>query len=76
MIRENFLLNIGKADQVRLTSEEKAFSQKFSSFISKKNIAGIADELNLASNHIEANGYARIVFLDMSLKLSRLIRLY
>jgi DNA polymerase-3 subunit delta' len=76
LIRENLLLHISKPELVKMTGEERAFSEKFSSFISEKNVTGIADELNLACNHIEANGYARIVFLDLSLKLSRLIRSY
>lgn len=76
LVRENFLLNTGKPEMVRMTGAEKAFSGKFSAFISERNITGITDELNLACNHIEANGYARIVFLDLSLKLSRLIRSY
>ncbi len=76
LIRENFLVHINKPELVKMTSEERTFSEKFSTFISEKNVAGIADELNLACNHIEANGYARIVFLDLSLKLSRLIRSY
>jgi DNA polymerase-3 subunit delta' len=74
MIRENYLMHTGNTRLVKMTREEQAFSEKFSSFVSEKNISGIADELNLACNHIEANGYARIVFLDLSLKLSALIR--
>jgi DNA polymerase-3 subunit delta' len=74
MTRENFLLNTGSSDLVKMTGKERAFSEKFSSFISMRNIEGISDELNLACNHIEANGYSRLVFLDLALKLSKLIR--
>jgi superfamily II DNA/RNA helicase len=35
--------------------------------------ATFADELNLAHAHIESNGNAKIVFLDLALKLTRLI---
>jgi DNA polymerase-3 subunit delta' len=74
MTRENFLLTTGNSGLVKMTGKERAFSEKFSSFISMRNIEGISDELNLACSHIEANGYSRLVFLDLALKLSKLIR--
>ena len=74
MIRENFLLNIKETGLAIVTQQEREFSEKFSAFITAGNIEGIYSALNLAHNHIEANAYARIVFLDMSLELSGLIR--
>ncbi len=74
MIRENFLMNIKEKELAVVTQKEREFSEKFSAFVNPGNIEGIYSALNLAHNHIEANAYARIVFLDMSLKLSGLIR--
>jgi len=74
MIRENFLLNLKETELAVVTQQEREFSEKFSAFITTENIEGIYSAFNLAHNHIEANAYARLVFLDMSLKLSGLIR--
>ncbi len=74
MVRENFMLNNKQEELVRLTRPEMDFSRKFHPFIHESNAPAIAEELNLASIHIEANAYARIVLLDFVLKLVKLIR--
>lgn len=74
MIRENYLLNLDNESLVRLSVKERGFSDKFKAFINPKNAQLIVDEFNLAFVHIEANAYARIVFLDLALKLVKLIR--
>ncbi len=74
MVRENLMLNTTGDELARLTRSEKEFSEKFHPFINTGNAPLIADELNQASIHIEANAYARIVFLDFALKLVKLIR--
>jgi DNA polymerase-3 subunit delta' len=74
MIRENYLLNKEQAKLVRMTANEAAFSEKFFPFINDKNVPAMVKELNEASLHIEANAFARIVFLDFALKLVKLIR--
>ena len=74
MVRENLMLNQQNDELARLTRNEMEFSRKFNPFIHEKNAPEIAHELNQASIHIEANAYARIVFLDFALKLVKLIR--
>ncbi len=74
MIRENYLLNKEQVELVRLTAAESDFSRKFFPFINDGNVPLMVQELNEASIHIEANAYARIVFLDFALKLAKLIR--
>ena len=74
MIRENFILNIKHNEINYLTDEEADFSQKFSPFINQQNIFQIADELNKAHYHIERNANNKIVFLDLSLKLIKLLK--
>ncbi len=74
MIRENYLLNLKNESLVRLSVKERDFSDKFKAFINSENAGLIAEEFNLAFVHIEANAYARIVFLDLALKLVKLIR--
>jgi DNA polymerase-3 subunit delta' len=74
LVRENYLMNIGNKKLVRLSEKEKEFSEKFSAFIQHKNAPQMAEEFNKACIHIEANAYDRIVFLDLALKLVKLIR--
>lgn len=73
MVRENLILNL-KVDAVYITGEEKAFSENFSKFITKQNVPAIYSELNSAIGHIGQNGNAKIVFTDLALTLSKLLR--
>lgn len=76
LVRENLMLSLDqmKNGLVYLTGEESEFSAKFHPFINRDNIALFTEELNLAYAHIEANGNARIILLDMALKLTKLIK--
>ncbi len=77
MMRESFALNAGgeNAQSISyLINEEKDFATKFSKFISPKNIFKINEELNNAHFHIERNALNKLVFLDLSLKIIKLIR--
>ncbi|MGC9470931.1 MAG: ATP-binding protein [Bacteroidales bacterium] len=76
MIRENLFLGLmpdKKQEMVFMNKEEDDFSHKFSPYIHAGNIEAVTREFNKAILHIEANAYARIVFLDLCLKLSELI---
>ena len=74
LVRENYMMNMGNNDLVRLSAKEKDFASRFSTFIHHKNAYQIAEEFNKASLNIEANAYDKIVFLDVALKLIKLIR--
>lgn len=76
LVRENLMLTLGqmKNSIVYLTGEEAEFSSKFHPFINQDNAYSFTEELNLAFSHVEANGNARIIFLDLALKLTRLIK--
>ena len=47
--------------------------EKFAPFIHSENILAIYDELNDAIYHIERNANAKIILLDLSIKLTRLL---
>lgn len=74
LIRGNFILNTGAGDFDLLSDEEKDFSNKFSVFIHTGNVFQICDEFNKASLHIEYNGYNRLIFFDLALKVARLLK--
>lgn len=76
LLRENFMLSLGQVKNglVFLTGEEAEFSGNFHPFINQGNIYNLNGEFNLVHSHIEANGNAKIIFLDLALKVTRLIR--
>jgi DNA polymerase-3 subunit delta' len=76
LLRENLMLSLNqlKNSLVFLTGEEATFSGNFHPFINQNNIYPLAEEFNLVYSHIESNGNAKIIFLDLALKVTRLIR--
>jgi DNA polymerase-3 subunit delta' len=70
------MMNLGqeKNGLVYLTGEEEAFSVNFHPFVNENNINAFVEEFSLAHSHIEANGNAKIVFLDLALSLIGLLR--
>jgi DNA polymerase III subunit delta' len=74
MVRENFMLNCQVSELALLTQKENEFSSKFFPFINQNNVYQMVDELNKAQYHVEANGNDKIIFLDMALKLIKLIK--
>ncbi len=72
--RQALLLNYGTPDLVFLTPQTANFKlEKFAPFIHSSNILTIEKELNDAQYHIERNGNAKIILLDLSIKLTRLL---
>ena len=47
--------------------------EKFAPFVHQNNIFEISEALEIASYHIERNGNAKIIFTDLSIKLTRLL---
>jgi DNA polymerase III subunit delta' len=76
LLRENLMLSLHQLQNniVFLAGEEADFSEKFHPFINKENIYPLVNEFDLAYSHIEANGNAKIVFLDLALRVTKLIR--
>jgi DNA polymerase-3 subunit delta' len=76
LLRENLMLTLGQKQNnlVFLSGQEDEFSGKFHPFINQGNVSRLTDEFNLAHSHIEANGNPKIIFLDLGLKIARLIR--
>lgn len=76
-LRENLVMNLVKNENslVNMAPDEAEFAGRFSRFITTGNITPISGEMDLAYNHISANGNARIIFLDLALRMIRLIRM-
>ncbi len=73
-IRENLALHFNSPEILYITSEEQEFVSKFARFITGENVESIIHELSSAITDIERNGNGRMIFLDMVLKLSGLIK--
>ncbi|MEE9350457.1 MAG: DNA polymerase III subunit delta' [Flavobacteriaceae bacterium] len=72
--RQALLLNYKAESLVYLETTTAKFDLKnFAPFIHGNNIIGINDTLNEAIYHIERNGNAKIILLDISIKLTRLL---
>lgn len=75
IVRNSLLFNNNLAQLVMLPEEEKKFNSGFAPFVKPANIVQIADLLEEASRQIERNGYAPIIFLDTSFKMTKLLRM-
>ena len=72
--RQALLLNYDAESLVFLHPKTPNFKlEKFAPFIHSGNILDINKELNDAIYHIERNGNAKIILLDLSIKLTRLL---
>lgn len=72
--RQALLVNYKANELVFLELEDKSFTlDKFAPFIHSGNILEIEKEISEAMYHVERNGNAKIIFLDLSIKLTRLL---
>jgi len=74
MIREYFISNLKQPDMVYLNNEESDFGVRFAPFINERNISDFMDELTFAERHIEQNVNAKMVFFDLCLKVTMLLK--
>lgn len=74
LIRENFIYRFQAPEMTYMNYDETSFSVKFSPFINERNVFDIMDQLDLAARHIEQNVNAKMVFFDLSLQLTVLIK--
>ncbi len=68
MIRENFMLNLKQKEITYLSQKEDEFSVRFSPFIHQGNVFKMAEEFQRAIEHIGANGYPKLILLDLAIK--------
>lgn len=71
--RQALLLNYKSSDLVFMETQTGFDLSKFAPFVHADNILDIQKELDDAIYHIERNGNAKIIFLDLSMKLTRLL---
>lgn len=74
LFRQALLLNYQTSELVYMKPNVENFKlENFAPFVNENNIMEIFEELESAIYHIERNGNAKVIFTDLSIKLTRLI---
>jgi DNA polymerase-3 subunit delta' len=74
-VRQNLILNYSTNSELcQLTEKERAFSLKFSPFINHLNVEDLMQELERAFVCINQNVNSKILFMDLSIKVFRLLQ--
>jgi DNA polymerase-3 subunit delta' len=75
VFRDALMLNLGAANLVRLSGQEKQFLEKFAPFVNQKNYEKLVEEFNSNYYYIERNANPKVLFMDLLLKTNELINL-
>jgi len=74
VMRQALLLNYKAPDLVHTRIHVEGFDlNKFAPFVHENNILEIVKELEKAIFHVERNGNSKLIFTDLSIKLTRLL---
>ncbi len=74
MMRQALLLNYKANELVHVKVHMEGFDlRKFAPFVHENNILDIVQELEQAIFHVERNGNSKLIFTDLSIKLTRLL---
>ncbi|MFS4466233.1 ATP-binding protein [Maribacter sp. 2210JD10-5] len=74
VMRQALLLNYGADELAYMKIHSDGFQlKKFAPFVHENNIMDITKELESALYHVERNGNAKIIFTDLSIRLTRLL---
>ncbi len=74
MTRENFIRNIGDRRLNYMGRDEEEFSVRFARFINERNVERLIEEMSLAQRDIAGNANAKIVMMDLAIKVIMLIK--
>ena len=74
LFRESLITNYGDNSLNRVAQTEAKFLQNFAPYVHGANCIAIIELFNDAVYHIERNANPKILFLDVSLKLTKLLR--
>lgn len=74
ILRESLLQNYHAVELSRVSGEIEKFKTNFAPFIHDANAIELVNEISEASYHIERNGNAKVIFLDLSLKVVKLLK--
>ncbi len=75
IMRETLLYNAGAEAINRTRGEEREFVRKFSKYLNVEKTSRSFQLLNEADYHLERNGSAKMIFLDLSLKIAQELKM-
>lgn len=74
LIRENFVYRFQAPELNYMNRNESGFAVNFSPFVNERNVFDLMDELAKAERHITQNVNAKMVFFDLGLRITVLIK--
>lgn len=74
LIRENFMYRFNVEDINYMNQDEKTFSTKFAPYINERNVFDFINELSESERHISQNGNAKMIFFDLALHITVLLK--
>lgn len=74
LVRENFVYRFQAPELNYMNREEASFVLKFAPYVNERNVFELIEELAKAEQHIAQNVNAKMVFFDLSLRLTVLIK--
>lgn len=75
MVRENFMYNFHNPELCYMTADEEAFARNFARFVNEANVVQLTDMANTALRDIGQNANGKIVFFDLALRLTVLVKM-
>lgn len=74
VFRQALLLNYQSRELVYINFFDKSFQfENFSAYVNENNILDIVKELEDAEYNVSRNAYSKLIFIDLSIKLTRLL---
>ena len=75
LVRESFIHNFRRPELNYMTPAEAQFAKNFARFINERNVISFTQELAACQTDIEQNVNAKMVFFDLALKITLLLKL-
>ena len=73
-VRECIITNVGPSAAVRMDERQRLTLKDFLPFVHPGNVNVFVDELNKATYHVERNANPKILFLDLSFRLNKILK--
>lgn len=74
LVRENFVYRFQLPELNYMNRDEATFASKFAPFVNERNVFELMEELEKAERHIAQNVSSKMVFFDISLRITVLIK--
>ena len=74
LIRENFMYRFQVESLCYMNQEEKTFALRFAEYVNERNVCDFVDELSASERHIAQNVNSKMVFFDLALHITVLLK--